>query len=135
VIWLDSSIPRAVAQALSLVRPDIAWVGDLYPFASNRDEVWLADAGRASAMVVARDKKIRTRPRERQAIIQNAVGCFILNQKRNPNRWGYLRLLARSLDEMEDRFASMPRPFICTVDSRGQFQVLYPPRSVLGAGS
>lgn len=130
MIWIDTSIPRAVARALALVRDDILYVGDRYPFAANQDAVWLADAGREDALVVLRDKRIRTRPGERRIILDHSVGAFIINQKQNPTRWQYLRLIVGSLDEMGGRFSETPRPFVFTVDSKGQLRQvsLRPPR-------
>ena len=63
---------------------------------------------------------------ERRAIIDNGVGCFILNQGSDPTKWEYLKLLALTLDEMEIRFEQTVRPFIYTVSREGKMnQVLY----------
>lgn len=130
MIWIDSSIPRAVARALALVRDDILYVGDRYPFDANKDTVWLSDAGREDGLVILRDKRIRSRPGERRVLFERSVGAFIINQKANPTRWQYLRLIASSLDDMIDRFAVTPRPFVFTVDSHGQLRqvAVHPPR-------
>ncbi len=67
--------------------------------------------------MISRDKKIRTRPGERAALQQHRVGCFILNQSKGLTRWEYLKLLARTLDEMVELFAETPRPFMYVVNS------------------
>ena len=126
MIWIDSSIPKSVAMALQQVRNDIRWVGTLYLFDQNKDTIWLPDAGKADALVILRDKKVRTRPAELRAIVTNRVGCFVLSQKRNLKKWEYLRMLAQTLDEMEEKFESVPRPFIWTVDSTARFSQYYP---------
>ncbi|MDA1096334.1 MAG: hypothetical protein O3B84_03655 [Chloroflexi bacterium] len=122
MIWIDTSIARSVARALSEVRDDVRWLGDLYPYQHNKDSIWLPDAGNQSALVILRDKRVRTRPAERQLIIEHKVGAFIINQKRNPTKWQYLRLIVGALDEMEAKFLSTARPFIYTVDSMGQLK-------------
>ena len=131
MIWIDRSVPQAVAHSLRLVRDDVCWVGDLYS-QHTKDMVWLADAGSAGVLVILRDKKVRSRPGERRTIIDNRVGCFIVNQKHNPTKWEYLRLIAGSLDGMQERFAATARPFIYTVDSHGEFRLVSP--AISGGG-
>lgn len=72
--------------------------------------------------MVSKDKKIRTRPEERRAIKEHNVGCFILNYKQPLNRWQILKLVTASLDEMEEKFANTPRPFMYLIDSNGRFR-------------
>lgn len=118
MIFIDRSVPKGVAEAIKKVRDDVVWLEDKFP-RDVPDEEWLARAGDEGWLVIVRDKKIRTRPGERGKIIQHSVGCFILNQKQDPTRWQYLQLLARTIDEMEEKFATTPRPFIYTVDKSG----------------
>ena len=123
MIFIDRSIPRPVAHALNLVRDDVRWLEDIYPGRSRvPDTEWLRDAGTNGWLVISRDKKIRTRPGERQAIQQHGVGCFILSQRQPLNRWGYLKLLARCLDDMQRTFARTTRPFVFAVDSQARFR-------------
>lgn len=126
MILIDRSIPKPVAEALKRVRSDVSWLEDHFAH-STKDPDWLAVAGRNDWLVILRDKKIRTRHGERQAIIDNGVGCFILNQGSDPTKWQYLRLLALTLDEMIDKFRKTARPFIYTVSREGKMaQVLKP---------
>ncbi len=97
---------------------DICWLEDKYPH-DTKDEVWIPDAGAEGWLVVARDKKIRTRPWQRELIRRHGVGCFIINQKQDPTRWQYLQLLAKTIDEMERPYAAMEKPFMYLVDSSG----------------
>src|SRR6185312_9396123 len=112
MIFLDRSIPKSVAEALKMVRTgDVMWLEDRYPH-NAKDEEWIPDAGRAGWLVIARDKKIRTRSWQRELIRRHGVGCFIINQTtRDPTRWEYLKLLAKTLDEMERLHAERARPF------------------------
>ena len=121
MIWIDRSISKRVTYALNLVRGDVQWVVDLYP-QDTPDEVWLTGAGKAEALVILRDKKVRTRPNERRRIIEGRIGCFIVNQKKNPTKWDYLKLLTARLDEMERSHIELDRPFIVTMDSQGTFR-------------
>jgi predicted nuclease of predicted toxin-antitoxin system len=120
MIFIDRSIPRGVADALKAVRGDVSWFEDHFPH-DTKDVTWLPIAGQNDWLVVARDKKIRTRAGERHMIEVNNVGCFIISQKQNLTRWEYLKLLARSLDQMEEIFQTKAHPFICKVDASGRF--------------
>ena len=122
MIFIDRSVPRSVARALKLVRVDeVAWLEEHFSDYTP-DEEWLEVAGRKGWLVISRDKKIRTRPGERAALQQHGVGCFILAQKKSLTRWEYLKLLARTLDEMVTRFDETPRPFIYVVNSAGSMR-------------
>lgn len=119
MIFIDRSIPRPVAQALQRVRDDVRWLEDVFPH-DTKDGAWLRDVGARGWIVIARDKKIRSRPGERKAIRDGGVGCFILNLTKDPTRWEYLKLLVATLDTIESTFAAAPRPFIRNIDSQGR---------------
>jgi len=121
MIFIDRSIPRGVADALKKVREDVRWLEDEFSH-DTKETDWLPEIGRRGWLVVSRDKKIRTRPGERRALLDAGVGCFILAQKQNLTRWDYLKLLATTLDEMERVFANTERPFIYAVGRTGQFR-------------
>jgi hypothetical protein len=121
MIFIDRSVPKPVAEAIKRVRGDVLWLEDKFQHDTN-DEVWLAAVGDQGWPVIVRDKKVRTRPGERDKIIRHGVGCFILNQKQDPTKWEYLQLLAKTMDEIEERFAQTPRPFIYTIDRNGVFR-------------
>lgn len=72
--------------------------------------------------MVTRDKKIRTRPEERRAIVEHNVGCFILAQKQALNRWNQLKIVVQTLDNMTRRFDETPKPVIFTIDSALRFR-------------
>ena len=116
--FIDRSIPKSVALALKAVRDDVLWLEDRFAH-DTRDEERLTTAGAENWLVISRDKRIRTRPAEREAIINSDVGCFILNQSRDPTRWEYLKLLALTLDEMVTIFERTERPFIYSVGRSG----------------
>lgn len=118
MIFFDASIPRGVPYALQQVRDDVIWLGDRFPL-NTPDTIWLAAAGAADWIVYSRDKKIRSRPAERQAIVDNEVACFIITVNRNLTRWEYLKLIARTLDDSIDIHARVSRPFIWTVETKG----------------
>jgi hypothetical protein len=82
VIFIDRSIPRGVAEAVRRMRDDVVWLEDKFPH-DMPDEVWLASAGQNDWLVITHDRKIRTRPGERRAIMENGVGCFIMTYRQD----------------------------------------------------
>lgn len=122
MIFIDRSIPRGVAEKLRRISGEaVIFLDDRFP-PDTPDREWLAVAGREGWLVISRDKRIRLRPGERDAIEANAVGCFILGWRKNLTREEYVDVLAGSLDEMQARFAETPRPFIYVVNAAGEMR-------------
>ena len=123
MIFFDRSVPKSVADAIKQVRDDVRWLEEEFPHGTP-DPEWLSEVGRRGWLVVSRDKRIRYRPGEKQAIVENRVGCFCLTQTTNPTRWQFLKLIVSTLDEMERLFAETERPFIYGISKDGQFRRL-----------
>jgi predicted nuclease of predicted toxin-antitoxin system len=121
VIFIDASVPRSVADEIKKVRPDARWIGDLFPL-DTKDPVWLREAGRQGWLVITHDKKIRTRPGERRAIIESSAGCFILAYKQDLKKIEVAELVLSVLEDMEQIFDRTERPFIYTVSKSGEFR-------------
>lgn len=127
MIFIDLSVNEPIAEAIKVIRNDVAYLYDIYRPPGSRqtirvpDSEWLARAGQEGWLVITRDNKIRYRPGERRAIIENNVGAFVLAHKDGLPKWPYFRLLVCSLDEMERRFAETPRPFIYLVSASATF--------------
>lgn len=120
MIFIDRSIPKPVARALQEVRDDVEWLEPTFRHNATEPE-WLKGVGEREWLAITRDKRIRTRPGERPALIESGVGCFCLTQKQALTRWDYLKLLVRTLDEMEERFRTTERPFLFGVSRVGTF--------------
>ncbi len=121
MIFIDRSIPRGVARALQNVRDDVLWLEDKYAH-NTKDPVWLPDAGTEGWLVISRDKGIRYKPAEIQAIKDNRVGCFILAEKNDLSRWNLLKIIVTKLDDMILRHEQTERPFIYLIDASGAFK-------------
>ena len=125
MIFFDRSVPRGIVDALKYVRDDVRWLEDEFPHATP-DPVWLREVGNRGWLVITRDKKIRSRPGEQRALLENSVGCFCLTQGRDPTRWQYLKLIVGTHDEMLERFERTPRPFLYGVGRTGKFTLILP---------
>jgi PIN like domain len=118
MIFIDRSVPKSVASALKMVRDDVRWLEDEFSH-DIRDPDWLREIGSREWVVVTRDKRIRSRPGERTALMRAGVGCFCLIQGKDPTRWEYLKLIVSTLDEMEQLFRDTERPFLFGIGRTG----------------
>jgi hypothetical protein len=119
LIFIDRSVPKGVADTLSCVRDDVVWLEPMFRHSAPESE-WMPKIADNGWPAILRDKKIRTRPLERRTIFRSNLGCFVFGQRTNPTRWEYLKLLAKCLDEVEERHATTPRPFIYVIDRDGR---------------
>jgi hypothetical protein len=118
MIFIDRSVPRSVADALKQVRNDVRWLEDEFPH-NVKDHVWLEEIGQRGWLVITRDKRIRYRPGERDALFQGRVGCFCLTQGKDPTRWEYLKLIVFTLDEMQRLYEETEPPFLFGIGRTG----------------
>jgi hypothetical protein len=105
IYYLDANVPVAVSQALAIVRGDILYPGALgCPVMSPLvpDIEWLEIAGREDWVVVTKDRKIRSRPGERDALIASGVRTFCATHAGNYTRWELLQLLVDKWDKIEE---------------------------------
>jgi hypothetical protein len=126
--YVDASLPRAVAQALALVRGDVIYPGqEGCPVTSPamKDVDWLPIAGANEWIVLMRDKHIRTRPGERRQLIECGVRAFAMTGAGNYTRWLTLELLVRRWREIETVIGAEPGPYIYSV-TQGSIARLMP---------
>ncbi len=102
------------------MRDDIVYAGGPgAPKERTQDKDWLPVAGRNDWVVLKRDKKIRTRRWEREALIGAGLRTFCLTSAGNYTRWETLRLLAVRWNRIEEVAASIPGPYIYSVTWEG----------------
>ena len=94
MIFIGRSIPKGVAEALKMVRDDIRWLEDEFTHDAKETE-WLPEIGRRGWLVITRDKRIRSRPGERKALLDAGVGCFISHSKAEPHPLGIPKVVTR----------------------------------------
>lgn len=71
---LGSLFPRILSDAgISVIKRD-----DEFSNERTSDEVWLQRVGANGWYAISRDKRIRYRPNERQAVIREGVGLFLI---------------------------------------------------------
>jgi PIN domain-containing protein len=124
--YLDASLQVDVCRALDLVRNDIQYPGK--PGCSitdpkMRDEEWLPVAGSLNWVVLMRDKHIRTRTAERDALTRAGLRTFCLTGAGNYSKWKTVDLLVRKWNEIEQK-AAQSGPYIYSVTQAGLKQLL-----------
>lgn len=118
--YVDASIPIDVRMALASVRDDVLYAGGpKAPKEDAQDRHWLETAGRNDWVVLKRDKRIRTRAWERDALIAAGVRTFCLTGAGNYTRWGVLELLVQRWRRIEELADAIPGPYIYSVTKEG----------------
>lgn len=116
--WFFDANLIPVGKALSSLRDDI-WFpeapGCPVDSASMPDDEWLPIIGGANYAVVTRDKRIRRRPGEMRALVDAGVQAFCLTGAGQFTRWDTARLVMRRWDDMNERCADEPGPFLYAV--------------------
>jgi hypothetical protein len=119
--WFLDENSLGVALALQHVRGDITWPGapdGLIP-AGATDTTWLPLVGSTGLIVLTRDKRIRTRPVEREALLDHNVRACFLTSGGNLDLFTQLRLWLRHWDDIETLVDTTPGPWLASVTRNG----------------
>ncbi len=118
--YLDASLPIAVRTAIAGVRDDVLYAGGPNaPAEPTKDPVWLTQAGAGNWVVIMRDKHIRTRPGEHEALLKSGVRAFCMTDAGNATRWQVLELLVTRWWRIEQTAQNVPGPYIYSVTKSG----------------
>jgi len=88
-----------------------------FPVGPGMEDVeWMPLVGaRENLAVLTRDARQRFRDAEREAIVDNRLGVFAIRSRKHLSTWGRARLVFHRWDDLEDAWATTPRPFVFTV--------------------
>lgn len=126
ILYIDASIPRAVREKLAGTHADVLYAGGSgAPAEDTLDEVWLAVAGQEDWVVIARDKKIRSRRGERRAFMDAGVRLFVLTSGGNFTVRQTFDLIEKNWEGVIEYASTHPGPYYCSVTTAGITQ-LYP---------
>ncbi len=119
--WFVDENSLGVVKALAYVRGDVTWPGapDGPIPAGAADTAWLPVIGRAGLVVLTRDKRIRSRPLERQALLDHNVRACFLTSGGSLDLFSQLRLWLRYWDDIEAIVADQPAPWLASVTRIG----------------
>jgi hypothetical protein len=108
--YVDESL-MGLAKTLAVARKDVVHPGhpalpDIKPGAKDPD--WMPRVAALGLVVIVREKRIRTRPGERELVANHGLRVVRLAPKRDMSTWGYLQLLLRHWDAIEEFTAERP---------------------------
>lgn len=118
VFLVDRSLGRGVARALQEAGADVRYHDDYFAQAA-RDEEWLTHAGQLHWVVLTKDKGIRHRQVERDALIAANVRAFVLASGGRLRGQEMNEILVSRLSEMESFARDHAPPFIAGVSRSG----------------
>jgi hypothetical protein len=116
--YVDESIySRVLIASLVAGGATIERVGIAVPFGSD-DETWLEVVGKGGWIALTRDKRIRYRTLEKQALVLHGVGAFTFNGGNATARTTADRVL-NLFPKMTEIALSEPKPFLYTFGVHG----------------
>lgn len=119
--WFFDENSIGVAKALQYVRGDVTWPGGpggLVPEGA-KDQQWLPVVGKAGLVVLTRDKRIRRRPLERQALLTSGVRACFQTTGGQMSLFDQLRLWLRHWSDIEKLVEQEPGPWLASVTRVG----------------
>lgn len=120
--FADESV-LGLGLALARLRPDTVHPGHRripqVP-AGALDPEWIPTVASMGLIAIGRDKKVRTKPAEKQAIIDAGLRYIWIGGKRDESSWEWMRRLTRHWDEIERLVDELgPGPWFITVNATG----------------
>jgi hypothetical protein len=112
-----------LGKALAIARRDVVHAGHpLIPDAplGALDDEWIPAVAARGLVVIARDKRIRTKPVNRAMLRAHGLRVFWIAGKRDLATWDYLVRIVRRWDEIEDALTTKgPGPWFAAVNEGG----------------
>ena len=113
----------SVGYALNAVRADIIHPG--HPDCPDiphgtKDATWLPRVGARRWAVIMRDKRIRSRPGERELLRRHKIRAFCLTGSGDQTSWEMLDLPIRQWASIEQRLRDLDGPFLFAITLNGR---------------
>lgn len=127
--FADESV-LGLGKALAIARRDLVHPG--HPIIPDvptgaLDTVWIPEVAARGLVVIARDRHIRTKPAEIEALRDAGLRVFWIAGKRDLTTWGYLTRLVRRWDEIERTIADRgPGPWFYAVNEASLREIRLP---------
>ena len=122
--FFDRSTGKAVPTALRTVGVPVEIHDELYGVRIVPDEEWMRAATAKQEILVTRDRKIRSRPAERELAIAVGARMFVLGG--NAGRLDMLRSLMIAWNPIHVICAAEAPPFIYTIHDSGRLSAVHP---------
>jgi hypothetical protein len=117
-----------IGQIVAAARSDTVYPG--HPRSPIRpgdlDPDWIPIIARNQWVVIMRDKRLRTRPAEKRALVVNPLRALVLTTAGQLEIWDQLRILMRAWDRIEELVAGESSPWWYTITRAGLRRGAYP---------
>lgn len=120
--FFDRNFGIRVPRAVRLVGQNIRYHDEEFEQPDTPDTQIIADAAQNGWVVVTRDKKIRRRPAELEAIRMARAKCVVFAQRAALNSWGLLHRVVCSWEDIERVVDDSDGPFILNVYKNGRLR-------------
>jgi len=121
-LFVDESA-LGLGKALAIARRDVIHTGHpLIPEVpcGALDDEWIPRVAKRGLAVIARDKRIRTKPVEVAALKKYGVRVFWIAGKRDLATWDYLVRIVRRWRDIDEALASRgPGPWFIAINENG----------------
>ena len=121
--FFDNNLSPLLVAGLRGFGEDVQHLRDAFP-ENTKDVVWIPQVAESGWVLVTRDKRIRTRPLEAEALARAGLSAFFFVQKRDPDLWGWVQLLVRRWREMNELAERERKPFLFAIPERGRIDRL-----------
>jgi hypothetical protein len=127
--FADESV-LGLGKTLAIARRDLVHPG--HPIIPDvptgaLDTVWIPEVAARGLVVFARDRRIRTKPAELEALRNAGLRVFWIAGKKDLTTWGYLIRLVRRWDEIEAMLATRgPGPWFVAVNETNLKEIPLP---------
>lgn len=120
--FFDRNFGTRVPRAIRLVGKDVRYHDDEKFPQDTPDSDLIQDVARRGWPLVTRDKRIRRRLAEVNAIRSANAKCVVLSQRAAMTSWDLLHRVVCSWDEIEHIVDNTPGPFILSVYKNGSLR-------------
>ena len=121
--FFDNNLSPRLVAGLREFGEDVQHLREAFP-PDTKDPVWIPQVAAWGWILVTRDKRVRSRPLEAEAIVRSGLSGFVFMQKREPDFWGWVQLVVRRWREMQALAGSERKPFLMDIPERGGIERL-----------
>lgn len=113
----DENLSENLVRGLKEFGEDVNHITEFFPRGTPDDE-WLELLGEKGWFLITRDKSIRRRPIEKEALKRFKVGAFFLGGKQM-DRWQIIKQVIRIWERVQEKADNSQVPFAYQINRHG----------------
>ena len=115
--FFDNNLSPALVESLEALGEQAVHLRNEFPV-TTADTVWIPAVASRGWILVTRDKKIRTKRAEIEALHRSGLSAFFFTQRHDPDLWGWAELVVLRWREIQGFASAHKRPFIAGIPGR-----------------